>query len=307
MNTPPLPILGTAMWGWTTPRERCFEMLDHFYQAGYREVDTATNYPINKNAEDFRLAEKLLLEWIGTHGVKDLKVMMKVGSLNNMMTPDQNLSKSFLLLLLNEYRQFFGDNLDTFMVHWDNRDQQEEIEQTFEAFEEAQQQGLRLGLSGIKHPGLYATVNEKYRFQFRIQIKHNLLQSTLSHYQSLSSAGRFITYGINAGGLKLNPDQYTQSSSLAARGGDIQEVPPIVGQLKRLIQEVNHGESRPAINSMNQCGMVFAYHTPRVEGILLGTSRLSQLKESLSFYESLKNHDYEDFYEKLKQLHEGTL
>jgi len=43
------PLLGTAMWGWTVSRPVCFDLLDTFYAAGFRQIDAAVNYPINKN------------------------------------------------------------------------------------------------------------------------------------------------------------------------------------------------------------------------------------------------------------------
>jgi aryl-alcohol dehydrogenase-like predicted oxidoreductase len=45
-------LLGTAMWGWTVSRPTCFDLLDTFYAAGFRQVDAAVNYPINKNPDD---------------------------------------------------------------------------------------------------------------------------------------------------------------------------------------------------------------------------------------------------------------
>ena len=303
----PIPILGTAMWGWTTEKARCFEMLDHFYAQGYREVDAATNYPINKKPENFRLSEKILLEWINSHGVQDLKVMMKVGSLNNMRTPDHNLSKSFLLLMLNEYQQAFGKNLDTFMVHWDNRTDVQHIEETFEAFAEAKQESLRLGLSGIKHPEHYVALNEQYQFEFRIQIKHNLLHSDYNRYEGFHHKAGFITYGINAGGLKLDPKAYDSNSSLAARGGNIQSPPSIIVPINEAIGRAGQEKNRPVVHSMNQCGMVFAYYSPDVAGILLGTSRLEQLEQSLAFLKTLEAHSYLDFYEDLKAIYEEKI
>jgi aryl-alcohol dehydrogenase-like predicted oxidoreductase len=300
------PILGTAMWGWTVPKEQCFEMLSYHYSQGYREVDTATNYPIDKNPEHFRLAEKILLEWFQAHGVTDLKVMMKVGSLNNMMTPDQNLSKSFLLLLLNEYQQFFGDNLHTFMIHWDNRDSLAQIEDTFEALLEARTLGLQLGLSGIKHPDFYQKVNEKYQFKFRIQAKHNLLYSKLADYAAFHEMGSYIAYGINAGGFKLDEEAYNKSSTLLARGVQIKDASALASQIRQALLEANQ-TGRPNIESMNHCGLIFAGYHPLIEGILLGTSRLSQLKDSLDFLSHLKQYDYQDFYDRLRKIHEKRI
>ncbi|MEN0006767.1 MAG: aldo/keto reductase, partial [Bacteroidota bacterium] len=202
----PILILGTAMWGWTTSPQQCFALLDYFYEAGFREIDAATNYPINKNPADFRKSEQILLEWIKANGINDLKVMIKVGSVNNLRTPEHNLQKSFLLVMLDEYRYLFGDNLDTFMIHWDNREDEQAIHASYEALQQAQQLGFRVGLSGIKHPAIHAKVNEQFQLDVRIQFKHNLLYSDYQRYAPFHGKQRFITYGINAGGLKLSPN-----------------------------------------------------------------------------------------------------
>ncbi len=66
------------MWGWTLTQDECFRIMDAYYEQGGRWVDGATNYPINKNPEDFRRAEQFLSAWIATRGVKDLSIIMKV-------------------------------------------------------------------------------------------------------------------------------------------------------------------------------------------------------------------------------------
>ncbi len=292
------------MWGWTTPRDRCFDLLDRFYAAGLREVDAATNYPINKQPEDFRRSETILLEWINAHGVSDLKVMMKVGSLNNMRTPDHNLTRSFLLLNLDDYRFRFGDNLDTLMIHWDNRSDAGAIRETLEALSVAHEYHLRVGLSGVRHPEVYAAENRAYQLDFRIQIKHNLLHSDYHRYPQFHGRRRFITYGINAGGIKLNPAEYHDHSSLAVRGGDVSSAHPITTPLETLLTDANRNAKRPAVQSFNHCGLCFAYHSPDIGGILIGPSRTEQLDDSLAFFRALATNDYRELYQKLRALHQ---
>ncbi|MCI5083049.1 MAG: aldo/keto reductase [Saprospiraceae bacterium] len=301
MNQPQL-ILGTAMWGWTCPKEQCFELLDTFYQEGFREVDAATNYPLNGNTDQFRLSENILKEWIDTHGVRDLKVMIKVGSLTNVRTPENNLTKSFLLMMLDEYRFLFGESLDTYMIHWDNRDNKTEIQESLEAMQIAAEHGLRIGLSGIKHPKIYQALNQDFGFDFRIQIKHNLLQSAYAHYAPFHGQTRFITYGINAGGIKLDISEYHEQSSLKARGGNVEAEAPIVAKLRPIIAQANKRTDRPQITNFNHCGMTYAFHSPDISGILLGTSRTTQLQQSITFYRLLKQGMYFDFYDQLKDL-----
>ncbi len=297
----PQIMLGTAMWGWTLDKATAFALLDHFYGAGFRLVDCATNYPIDKNPEHFRWAETTLLEWIQVHGIQDLEVNMKVGSLNNLRTPDHNLSKSFLLMNLEDYLQKFGQNLRGFMVHWDNREAETDIEETFEALQTAQNKGLRPGLSGIRFPHHYAKINKAFSIQFDIQIKHNLLQSDYERYHPFHGQRSFYTYGINAGGIKLKPEAYRADSSLKARSGQTSSPAEFITALEGVLNKANVNKERPAIDSMNQLGMIHAFHSPDIKGIILGPSRVPQLEGSVGFYEVLREEDYFDVFQRLQK------
>jgi aryl-alcohol dehydrogenase-like predicted oxidoreductase len=279
----PTLLLGTAMWGWTMPKDICFELLDVFYQSGFREVDTAVNYPINKRAEDFRAAEGILMEWIRVHGVKDLKVTMKVGSLNNLRTPAHNLSKSFLLMNLDDYRHRLGSNLDTFMIHWDNRSEEAEIRDTMEALLKVRDFGLRVGLSGIRFPGLYARLNAEpdFGFDFSIQIKHNWMQSDYQRYAAFHGNRRFLAYGIMGGGLKLDNKEYDDSSTWKVRGGEPAKEPDVVWRLRNWLA------ANPEAPGLPELAMLFTAYSPDLEGMVLGPSSVIQLKESLRIYTQL--------------------
>lgn len=294
-------ILGTSMWGWTISKKTAFDMLDYFYEKGFRQVDTATNYPISKNPAHWRLSEGILAEWISTHGISDLKIITKVGSLTNLFSPEHNLEKSFLLMALDHYQFLYKNNLDTFAIHWDNRASQEEIEASFDALQIAQNQGLSLGFSGVKHPELYAALLQTYQFDFRIQIKHNILQSDYQRYAAFHGKKRFITYGINAGGLKLHPKKYRDNSYLKTRGGDVSKQSPIIEKLEPILNEINHKKDRPTIEHFYQIGMAYAFHSRDIEGILLGSSSVEQWQGNVAFFEHLKKFGYEDLYEMLRQ------
>lgn len=290
-------ILGSAMWGWTATPAQAFALLDAYYEAGHRRIDAATNYPINKKASDFRASERILQEWLTANGVHDLEVIMKVGSLNNLRTPDQNLQLSFLLLSLDDYAYKLGTNFHTLMVHWDNRNDRAAIEETFTAFAEAKKRGLHLGLSGIKYPEYYASINEAYSFDFQIEAKHNLLQSDLSRYSAFSDKPRLLTYGMNGGGIKLDQD-YAAQNSLVVRGAETDHS-ALVKKLKTMIAGQRKG--RAQVTQFFQIGMLNAYYHPQVAGMLVGPSSVDQLKSTLSWYAALQADDYSDIYEELNQ------
>lgn len=293
---PPELLLGTAMWGWTMPEQTCFSLLDAFYAAGFRGIDGATNYPINKVPGDFRKSERILLNWIHAHGIRDLRITMKVGSLDNLRSPECNLSKSFLLFCLEEYSNLFAKNLDTLMVHWDNRHEPVEIEETLAGLSEIAKAGYAAGLSGIRFPEVYAKVNEKFGLDFRIQVKHNLLQSDYPRYAPFHGKRRFFAYGMNAGGLKLNAEAYHENSSLKVRGGDTSNRAPLIQALAGLLNET------PLLKNLSHIGLLYAYNHPDMAGLLLGVSSPEQLTDSLNFYETLRQTDSRELYHRLLTL-----
>lgn len=285
-------LLGTALWGWTVSRPTCFELLDTFYAAGLRQIDAAVNYPINKNPADFRAAEHILLEWINSHGVRDLKITMKLGSLNNLRSPEHNLSKSFLLLNLDDYRYRLGSHWDTLMIHWDNRNDLHAIAETMEALAIAREAGLRIGLSGIRYPELYAQLNTQsgFNFDFHIQIKHNFLQSDHARYPDFHGRRRFAAYGIHAGGLKPNAADYRADSSLKARGGDLQSLAP---EVERWIHWI---EKQPRKLGFHEAALMFAAAHPDVESIIIGPSSTAQLLDTIEVWKNLDDAECQALY-----------
>lgn len=292
-------ILGTGMWGQTVTKAEAFLMLNRFYEKGFRAIDTATNYPINKNSRDFRAAENILQDWINTHKINDLRIICKFGSVNNMSTPEHNLSKSFVLINAQEYRNKFGENAETLMIHWDNREDKNAINETYQALKIAGNCGWKIGLSGIKFPAVHAQVNQQYNFDFSIEIKHNPFESGYAHYSPFhSKKRRFIAYGTTGGGIKLS-ENYSDSSSLILRNKLTNSSKENIGKVKLLIGKVNKAQNRPKLEQMFELGLINSVFHPEMKGIILGCSRLQQLENSINFYEKLHQFDYSDVYKEL--------
>ena len=301
-------VLGTAQWGWTVSREEAFRLLDAWLAAGYRKIDAATNYPINKNPADFRASEKILEAYIRAHGITDLDIIMKIGAQDNLRTPDINLTPSFILMMAEEYQRIFGKNLGGVMLHWDNRREEAEIRNSLEALAAVQQNlQLRPGLSGIKYPEVYAASNRELGLIFDIEGKHNVLHSDIPRYApffELASAGenaprhRFFAYGINAGGLKLE-GPCPAGSTLIARGGDPEQAAPVLDRLRAKLPDWNLAFVRPPVRTMNHLGLIFAGLNPAVRGIILGLRSIAQLQDSLDFWRNLETYDYSDIWKAL--------
>lgn len=302
-------LLGTAQWGWSVNRQDAWRILDAWLAAGHRHIDTATNYPINKNPADFRAAEQILLEYIEAHGLRDLRVTVKIGSLNNMRTPEINLTPSFIIMMADEYRRLFGENLEAVMLHWDNRAEADPIRESLLELSRLElEHGLRPGLSGIKHPAVYAQLTAELRMRFDIQLKHNVLQSDLSRYAPFyssalvngpeaqqSPAHRLFAYGINAGGAKLD-GPYPAGSTFLARGGNPARTAESLEHLQTMLPRWNTAFVRPPVCTMNHLGLIFAGLNPALQGIVLGMRSAEQVEETLDFWRNLDSFDYSDVY-----------
>ena len=301
-------MLGTAQWGWTVSKSEAFQLLDAWLKAGHRRVDCATNYPINRNPDDFRAAEKILETYLQAHGLRDLEITQKIGSLDNMRSPDINLAPSFIQMMTEEYQRLYGENLACVMLHWDNRDSAEEIRETLIALQQLQKERkIRPGLSGIAHPKAYVEANAELGLSFEIQLKHNVLQSDLERYAPLrhsitpETPHQYFAYGINGGGLKLEAP-YPSDSTFLARGGQPEKVLPLLEKISATLADWNTAFVRPPVKTMNHIGLIYAGLNPQLNGLLLGVSSLPQLRETLDFWRNFEVFDYSDVFSSLKKI-----
>jgi hypothetical protein len=296
-------LLGTAQWGWNIPAKEAFGLLDAWLKAGHRGVDIATNYPINKNAADFRAAERILGEYLAAHGLRSgLSVTIKVGSLDNMRSPEVNLAPSFLHIMTEEYGRMLGGNLHSLMLHWDNRDDDASISESFSALcAAANTVGFTPGLSGIAAPHAYAKALAAYTGDLHIQLKNNALQSDLPRYSPLLSAvpqAQVFAYGINAGGVKIEEDYGTESTFLL-RGGLPEQHPERLQRLRAWLPHWNAAFVRPPVKTMNHIGLILNGLNPKVQGMVLGIRTVNQLKETLDFWRNVETFDYADVWKSL--------
>jgi aryl-alcohol dehydrogenase-like predicted oxidoreductase len=293
-------ILGTALWGWSIDKPAAFALLDSYYKEGFRWLDTATNYPIDRNPEHHRLAEKMLAQWAQDRKVFDLSLIVKVGSLSNDGSPVNDLTPEFIRHAHGKYRTLFGTNLDGLWIHWDNRDSLENISATLSALREVSP-SQPVGLSGIRYPELYAKAGRDLDLRFRIQIKHNLLSSALAHYKGLRERSTFYAYGLNAGGLSLTPSS-SESSSMRLRHIDPAVLSRLRPRIEAFIQESREAGSSRQWSTLNQIAMLYAYGSPELSGMIIGPSKLEQLAESISCFRQLESRDIESCYRKLAEM-----
>jgi aryl-alcohol dehydrogenase-like predicted oxidoreductase len=293
-------LLGTASWGWNADRNTAFSLLDSWLQKGFRGVDMAVNYPANNNPADFRAAEKILTEYMQAHGLHDLQITLKIGSINNLCAPENNLTPGFLLKTAEAYCRMWGDNLSCVMIHWDHRNDESAVSASLGALRTLRDRyGLRPGLSGIKHPELYRAANVQFGLSFDIQLEHNILQSNLAHYKPLFETGnRFFACGINAGGVKLQAP-YPADSTFLLRGGQPDAFEARLQPIRAWLPKWNLAFVRPPLRAMHHLGLLYAAYTPQIHGAVLGCKNTAQLEDTLDYLRNLETFDYRDVYERL--------
>ena len=113
-------VLGGNVFGWTSKGKTAFAVLDAFFEAGGRMIDTADSYsrfaPGNSGGE----SETLLGQWIEERGVrKDILLHTKNG---NMPGDDVYTERSVAEGLAKSLERLRTDYLDLYYVHADNED-----------------------------------------------------------------------------------------------------------------------------------------------------------------------------------------
>ncbi|WP_158589081.1 aldo/keto reductase [Alginatibacterium sediminis] len=204
--------MGTAMWGWSVDEAEALKILDIFYSAGGRYIDTAFNYPINTDPRKLSFSSKLISCWLRTRKVADLKVIFKFGSVDNSLGTPPNLTESYIESMYEFANNRFGGNIYSMMIHWDDRKNRSEISSTLDKLKNISSQfSFRVGLSGIKEISLYQTALVDLKLiDIDHQVKHSFLMDDVDSF-SFSSC-RLWAYGISGSGLKLDETEYRRDS-----------------------------------------------------------------------------------------------
>lgn len=110
-------VLGGNVFGWTADQDTSFEVLDAFYEAGGRMIDTADVYsawvPGHKGGE----SEAVIGAWLDARGVrKDMKIHTKTGMLGGkeLYEPAQVLAS-----LDRSLERLRTDHVDLYYAHRD--------------------------------------------------------------------------------------------------------------------------------------------------------------------------------------------
>ncbi len=111
-------VFGGNVFGWTIDRDKSFEVLDAFYEAGGRMIDSAEGYtswiPGNKGGE----SETIIGEWMENRGVrKDMLIGTKTGMGG---TPGALKAENVLKAFAGSLERLRTDYVDLYYVHRDD-------------------------------------------------------------------------------------------------------------------------------------------------------------------------------------------
>ena len=278
--------LGTAMWGWSVETREALAILDDFYEAGGRWLDTATNYPMDGEETSRFAAEHIVADWLRSRKISDLQIIYKLGATVNGLSDRNDLSPKFLRSEFGRFQDQVQESPVTAMIHWDNREDKEKISETLEAL--ADLGAETLGLSGIRFPKVYADCLKAFALpRIVVEVKHNFLTSSLDHYRPVADVLPMLAfaYGISGSGLKLNKTEYRSDSYVTlTRKKTFHEEALTPERQQRLERMVN---GYLGISSLYQLGIVYAEETDNLYGMIVSPSSREQMKDILEFVKKL--------------------
>lgn len=204
-------ILGCAHWGSRISKPIAIQLLDLFVESGGRQVDTATNYPINGSVTDLGLANRIIADWLKSNPGIVLDILVKIGSVDNSGGPECDLTYKNLTSNMRRISNIFRDNLGGVGIHWDNRGEQskEEITETTDFMRTLHEQSFRIGFSGLKHKDTYLNSAPDLADCWEIQVKETISNMDVRmEYLKSYPIAQYIAYGI--GSEKHSSKQYFQ-------------------------------------------------------------------------------------------------
>jgi aryl-alcohol dehydrogenase-like predicted oxidoreductase len=286
-------VLGTALWGWGINRQEAYNLLEVFLGCGGTIVDTATNYPINKCVADYGLALSWVKDWIDNNETSRLSLIVKIGSIDNMGSGAIDLSPGNVLSSTDLLREKFGTKLSCISVHWDDRGVDESnscsIVQTVDAMIKIKESGLLIGMSGVKRPDLYLNAAPDLSDSWVIQVKENFsTRLARKDYQSFFPQAKYLAYGINLGGLKVESPQ--KNSSMELR--NIRVPGELVDLVSSVLQSNHVFQPRPS--SLNELALAISYVNPALSGVIIGPRNIEQLLNTMKYWEELKETPSDD-------------
>lgn len=213
LETGPL-VFGGNVFGWTIDKDRSFELLDAFVDAGFNAIDTADVYsrwvPGNAGGE----SESIIGEWLKARGRRDdVVILTKVGSSMGHNGDDarNDLSAHWIEREVEaSLKRLKTDYIDLYQSHW--MDKTTPTEETLGAYDKLIKAGKvraigasnhdvaklteALGLASEKGLPRYETLQPHYNLYSR-----NTFEGELQDYAVAEDLGVITYFSLESGFL----------------------------------------------------------------------------------------------------------
>jgi aryl-alcohol dehydrogenase-like predicted oxidoreductase len=203
-------VFGGNVFGWTADRERSFQLLDAFVDAGFDAIDTADSYSRWVPGHEGGESETIIGEWLVARGRRDaVKIFTKVGS--DMGQGHNDLSPGWIERAVEDsLRRLRTDGIDLYQAHWpDPRTPQEETLRAFDRLvqagkvraigvsnHDAVQTAEALNISARDGLAAYASLQPHYNLYSR-----NTFEGALQDLAVERSLGVITYFSLEAGFL----------------------------------------------------------------------------------------------------------
>lgn len=276
-------LLGSAMWGWSVERSEVFDLISTFTERGGIWIDTAVNYPINKEPADYGRAIQFISDWLCHSGRTETAILVKVGATENTGGDRSDLSPEGLWKEVTRLRGLLGGALRNISIHWDNRGDdahdRARINETLALFRAFLSEGIEIGFSGVKFPDLYREGAPDLCDKWWIQVKENVLKAEArARYQAHFPGAKYLAYGINMGGFSF--DQGEARGSAALRGLEFSA--DVVNEVRKKMDAAL--KATPAPVTLHDFTLLSAYRAEGLAGVIVGPRTVSQLREVMDYW-----------------------
>ncbi|WP_120078515.1 aldo/keto reductase [Aurantiacibacter odishensis] len=289
-------VLGGNVFGWTADGDEGFAVLDAFYEAGGRMIDTADVYSAWIDGHEGGESEAYLGKWLASRGVRDdMRIHTKTGMLSkkkpsnpgSMGDPDLYKPEEVLAHLDASLDRLQTDYVDLYYAH---RDYEElEIGEIVDAFNGAVDTGKvrALGASNFNADRLgkaldHADAAGKVAFS-ALQNEYNLVarDSYGPDLQAMCTSRGIAMlpfFGLAAGyltGKYRKPEDFEQGNRTHRVRDYAESGPPVLAVMDEISADT--GASLPAI------ALAWLVRQPGIPAPIASARNLDQLESLLEF------------------------
>lgn len=230
-------FLGTAGWGRKVGKTEAYRILETYYENGFRWIDTATNYPIDRNPKNYGNTIAWLSEFFPDF--PDLKVFVKAGSATNQGDSMQLINVSYIALIFDILTSQLGGCLRGLGIHWDSGNDISDRIALIDFFLQIHHDGHAVGLSGVAIPELYTKSSIATELPWIIQTNFSPVRTKQADIEVAQIRKNFPAakiYGYNllgglaskglpeAGNRLVNLDRLMNSGARAVKNDILEQV-----------------------------------------------------------------------------------